>query len=68
MTKDTKKINSALNDKEFKTFSIHESNLSIVHKIKSSLFMPAGYYWVFPSLSSLHSIIFSTVEPAGTIG
>ena len=39
MTKDTKKINSALNDKEFKTFSIHESNLSIVHKIKSSLFI-----------------------------
>ena len=39
MTKSTKKINSALEDKELKTFSIHESNLSIVKSIKSSLFV-----------------------------
>ena len=39
MTKDTKKINPTLHDKELKTFSIHEVNLSIVKSITHSLFI-----------------------------
>ena len=37
MTKSTKKINPTLQDKELKTFSIHESNLSIVKSITKTL-------------------------------
>ena len=52
MTKDTKKINSALQDKEFKTFSIHEFNLSIIKSITHSLF-------VYKHLENILNIILS---------